>query len=337
MANWTEDKIVFHVDYDYPDRGVAKMNMRNFIAVVQAWRAERKNQTNEVDVYCSDLVNLIYRTMTPKDDISKADFEYRVSDEKKFDGFTTWLDSDDDGVEIESGLEYVLIRHGRSRWNFGAEAFYKLLDEYFPGVKMDYVCIEPGCEIYINTDKDGRWFGERTHFYLNYLNDVNEILDILKDETVKGMLKTGIADELKAWKDAGSCGKFTVSEDFREIIKDIPSLEMAFEYTSGESFYDPATDIEYFCKDIEDCYDLGDFEFTATMKKKIASTMASVHGSSDMTWLSEIIFEHDKSYKKIGKFLIDGCGFPADGDVKGLVSQLCSGNGAFGIAYFAEE
>lgn len=79
--------------------------------------------------------------------------------------------------------EYVVKIHQETAWGEQTDV-RELIEKTFPSVKVLYIVEEPGCEIFVTNDEEGRFFPER--FALDgsedheYFETIDEVISYLK-------------------------------------------------------------------------------------------------------------------------------------------------------------
>ena len=109
------------------------------------------------------------------------------------DGRDTFVEVPDDVAKDD--ISYYFIIQTETAWNTHVEVFSKIIQERFDNqISMVHCSEEPGCEIYINTDTEGRFFSDQYHldfcingeYVMEYYSTFKEVVEVLK-EKIAGM------------------------------------------------------------------------------------------------------------------------------------------------------
>lgn len=88
-------------------------------------------------------------------------------------------------------ISYYFIVYTESAWNPHVEVFKKVIEEKYDNqIGFVHCSAEPGCEIYINTDTEGRFFSDRYHldfcingeYVMEYYSTFKDVIDVLNEK-----------------------------------------------------------------------------------------------------------------------------------------------------------
>ena len=105
------------------------------------------------------------------------------------DGRDTFVEVPDDIAKDDTS--YYFIIQTETAWNTHAEVFSKIIQERFDNqISFVHCSEEPGCEIYINTDTERRFFTDQYHldlcingeYVMEYYSTFKEVVEVLREK-----------------------------------------------------------------------------------------------------------------------------------------------------------
>ncbi len=105
------------------------------------------------------------------------------------DGRDTFVEVPDDIAKDDTS--YYFIIQTETAWNTHAEVFSKIIQERFDNqISFVHCSAEPGCEIYINTDTERRFFTDQYHldlcingeYVMEYFSTFKEVVEVLREK-----------------------------------------------------------------------------------------------------------------------------------------------------------
>lgn len=134
-------------------------------------------------------INYLFNKDTQVNEITQAISEAYEKPIYNFDRRDNFCWIDDDGISYnEDYNEYTFDISIESAWSPVIDRITEWVQSIYPGVSVLGVCEEPGFEIYINTDTEGRYYQIRYKVWMTTedgnveeyeCNDTSDILDCL--------------------------------------------------------------------------------------------------------------------------------------------------------------
>ena len=151
--------------------------------------------SNRIAFYGNDLDKLEnFRILMDNECESIRDFAmkcgYSEVEAVEFtDGRDTFVEVPDDIAKDDTS--YYFIIQTETAWNTHAEVFSKIIQERFDNqISFVHCSAEPGCEIYINTDTERRFFTDQYHldfcingeYVMEYFSTFKEVVEVLREK-----------------------------------------------------------------------------------------------------------------------------------------------------------
>lgn len=134
-------------------------------------------------------INYLFNKDTQVNEITQAISEAYEKPIYNFDRRDNFCWIDDDGISYnEDYNEYTFDISIESAWSPVIERITEWVQSIYPGVSVLGMCEEPGFEIYINTDTEGKYYQTRYKVWLNdddgnvddpEFNDLSEVVEFL--------------------------------------------------------------------------------------------------------------------------------------------------------------
>lgn len=134
-------------------------------------------------------INYLFNKDTQVNEITQAISEAYEKPIYNFDRRDNFCWIDDDGISYnEDYNEYTFDISIESAWSPVISRITEWVQSIYPGVSVLGMCEEPGFEIYINTDLEGKYYQTRYRLWLNtedgdikdyYCDSIPELVDYL--------------------------------------------------------------------------------------------------------------------------------------------------------------
>lgn len=134
-------------------------------------------------------INYLFSKSTQVNDITQAISETYEKPIYIFDRRDNFCWIDDDGISYnEDYNEYTFDISIESAWSPVIDRITEWIQSIYPNVSVLGLCEEPGFEIYINTDTEGKYYQTRYRLWLNvedgdikdyYCDSIEELVDYL--------------------------------------------------------------------------------------------------------------------------------------------------------------
>lgn len=135
-------------------------------------------------------INYLFNKDTQVNEITQAISETYEKPIYNFDRRDNFCWIDDDGISYnEDYNEYTFDISIESAWSPVIDRITEWIQSIYPNISVLGVCEEPGFEIYINTDTEGKYYQTRYKIWMGTedgdsydyeCNNISEILNILK-------------------------------------------------------------------------------------------------------------------------------------------------------------
>ena len=113
-------------------------------------------------------INYLFSKSTQVNDITQAISEAYEKPIYNFDRRDNFCWIDDDGISYnEDYNEYTFDISIESAWSPVIDRITEWIQSIYPNVSILGMCEEPGFEIYINTDTEGKYYQTRYRLWLN--------------------------------------------------------------------------------------------------------------------------------------------------------------------------
>lgn len=134
-------------------------------------------------------INYLFNKDTQVNEITQAISEAYEKPIYNFDRRDNFCWIDDDGISYnEDYNEYTFDISIESAWSPVIDRITEWVQSIYPNVSVLGMCEEPGFEIYINTDTEGKYYQTRYRLWLNteddnikdyYCDNIEELVDYL--------------------------------------------------------------------------------------------------------------------------------------------------------------
>lgn len=134
-------------------------------------------------------INYLFGKSTQVNEITQAISEAYEKPIYNFDRRDNFCWIDDDGISYnEDYNEYTFDISIESAWSPVIDRITEWIQSIYPNVSVLGMCEEPGFEIYINTDTEGKYYQTRYRLWLNvedgdikdyYCDNIEELVDYL--------------------------------------------------------------------------------------------------------------------------------------------------------------
>lgn len=108
------------------------------------------------------------------------------------DGRDTFVEVPD--VVSKDDTSYYFIIQTESAWSPHVEVFSKVIEEHYDDqIEFVHCSEEPGFEIYVNTDTDGRFFSDQYHldfcingkYVMEYYSTFKDVIEVLRENIME--------------------------------------------------------------------------------------------------------------------------------------------------------